>query len=82
MAVNKFSCFDLKSISWARVVDPHSFFADPDPAVFLNVDPDPAAFFWRIRIQLNKTCKINLMKSFLELKKTKKRLLQNKRKKS
>ena len=26
-----------------RAVDPHSFFADPDPdqAVFLNVDPDP-----------------------------------------
>ena len=23
------------------VVDPHSFFADPDPAVFLNADPDP-----------------------------------------
>ena len=22
-------------------MDPHSFFADPDPAVFLNVDPDP-----------------------------------------
>ena len=26
-----------------RAVDPHSFFADPDPAVFLNADPDPAA---------------------------------------
>ena len=26
-------------------VDPHSFFADPDPgpAVLLNADPDPAA---------------------------------------
>ena len=26
-----------------RAVDPHSFYADPDPAVFLNVDmyPDP-----------------------------------------
>ena len=22
-------------------MDPHSFFADPDPAVFLNTDPDP-----------------------------------------
>ena len=21
-------------------MDPHSFFADPDPAVFLNADPD------------------------------------------
>ena len=26
-----------------RAVDLHSFFADPDPAVFLNADPDPAA---------------------------------------
>ena len=25
----------------ARAVDPHSFYADPDPAVFLNADPDP-----------------------------------------
>ena len=24
-----------------RAVDSHSFFADPDPAVVLNVDPDP-----------------------------------------
>ena len=23
-------------------LDPHSFFADPDPAIFLNADPDPA----------------------------------------
>ena len=22
-------------------MDPHSFYADPDPAVFLNPDPDP-----------------------------------------
>ena len=22
-------------------MDPHSFFAGPDPAVFLNADPDP-----------------------------------------
>ena len=26
-----------------RAVDPHSFFADPNPAVFLNADPDPDA---------------------------------------
>ena len=26
-----------------RAVDPHSFFADPDPAVQLNADADPAA---------------------------------------
>ena len=25
-----------------RAVNLHSFFADPDPAVFLNADPDPA----------------------------------------
>ena len=25
---------------FGRAVDPHSFFADPDPAVFLNADPD------------------------------------------
>ena len=24
-----------------RAVDPHSFFAAPDPAIFLNADPDP-----------------------------------------
>ena len=24
-----------------RAVDPHSFYVDPDPAVFLNADPDP-----------------------------------------
>ena len=24
-----------------RAVDPYSFFADPNPAVFLNADPDP-----------------------------------------
>ena len=36
-----------------RAVDPHSFVADPDPAVFLNVDPDPAALKMRIKIQLN-----------------------------
>ena len=23
-------------------MDPHSIFADPDPAVLLNADPDPA----------------------------------------
>ena len=27
-----------------RAVDPHSFLADPDPAVLLNADLDPAAF--------------------------------------
>ena len=30
----KYVCF--------KAVDLHSFLADPDPAVFLNADPDPA----------------------------------------
>ena len=38
-------------------MDPHSFFADPDLGVFLNVDPGPAAFLMRIQIQLNIICK-------------------------
>ena len=33
-------------------MDPHSFFADPDPAVFINADPDPAVFLMRVQIQL------------------------------
>ena len=40
-------------------MDPHSFFADLDPAVFLSADPDPAAFSMliRIQIQLKNPCK-------------------------
>ena len=34
-------------------MDPHEFVADQDPAVLLNVDPDPAAKKMRIRIRLN-----------------------------
>ena len=26
-----------------RALAPHSFFSDPDPAVLLKADPDPAA---------------------------------------
>ena len=35
-------------------MNPHSFLADPDPAVFLNADSDraPAGFLMQIRIQL------------------------------
>ena len=33
-------------------MDPHSFFADPDPAVHLNADLDPAAFF-KIKIKIS-----------------------------
>ena len=35
-----------------RAVDPHLFFANTDPAVFLNADPDPVSFKMRIQIQL------------------------------
>ena len=27
-----------------RTVDPHSFFSDPDPADFLNGEPNPSFF--------------------------------------
>ena len=37
-----------------RAVDPHYFFVDPDTAVLLNVDSDPAAFLMRILVQPNK----------------------------
>ena len=31
----------LRCNVWTRAVDSHSFYADPDPAVFLNTDPNP-----------------------------------------
>ena len=50
ISLNKVECLEFLSIFWIRIgviriraVDLHSFFADPDPAVFLNADPDPAA---------------------------------------
>ena len=36
--------FLFREHSFFRAMDPHSFFADPDPAIFLNADTDPAAF--------------------------------------
>ena len=42
---------ELIPIFHIRAVDPHSFFADPDPAFLLNADPDPAASKMWIRIQ-------------------------------
>ena len=50
----------------SRAVNLHSFFAgpNPDPAVFLNADPDSAAFLMRIRNQLNKICKNSLWRVF------------------
>ena len=59
-------------------MDLHSFFvdSDPGPAVLLNADPDPgpAGFFnaIQIRTQLKVFFTNFLVKSFLELKKTKK----------
>ena len=32
----------LRLIPITKTIDSHSFFADPDPAVFLNADPDTA----------------------------------------
>ena len=46
-------------------MDPHSFFADPDPAVFLSADPDLAGFSIRIRIQHKNLCQNYLVKSLL-----------------
>ena len=45
-------------------MDPHSYFADPDPTELLNADPGPVAFSvrMRIRIQLNKLGKNYFMK--------------------
>ena len=56
-----------------RAVDPPSFLADPDPAVILNTDPDPAVFFLcGSGSSLKKLVKNYLKKSYLELKNTKK----------
>ena len=35
-------------------MDPHSFFADPIPAVFLNADPDPALQNCKMKINFVK----------------------------
>ena len=48
----------------SRAVDPHSFFADPDPAVFLNADPDPSLKICGVTLSL---INIYLMKSLLWL---------------
>ena len=47
---------ELIPIFHIRAVDLHSFFADPDPAVLLIADPDPAAYKMRIRNQPNNIC--------------------------
>ena len=44
--IGKIKLTPIRQLSWKlrgkiRAVDPHSFFADPDPALFMNADPDP-----------------------------------------
>ena len=34
-------------------MDPHSFFADPDAALFLDADPDPQPWFWVLLLKQN-----------------------------
>ena len=36
-----FFSFSKMNFAPCRAVNPHSLYADPDPAVFLNADPDP-----------------------------------------
>ena len=43
-------------------MDPHSFYADPDPAIFLNGDPDPGGKM----NALTNFVKLKLIKSFLQ----------------
>ena len=40
--------------SRSRAVDLHSFFADPEPAVFLSADPDSVAYLCRYGSSSNK----------------------------
>ena len=34
-------------------MDPHSFFADPDAALFLDAAPDPQPWFWVLLLKQN-----------------------------
>ena len=62
-------------------MDPQSFLADPDAAVyFLDTDPDPAAFLLGIGIQFKKLCKKLTYGQFSVGDKNNKRLLQSKKK--
>ena len=40
--INQSGIFLHSSIKGCRIIEPPSLFADPDTAVFLIVDPDPA----------------------------------------
>ena len=53
----------------SRALNSHSFFADPDPAVFLNADPNPAL----------KVCKKLPYEEFSVVEKDKKRLIRSKK---
>ena len=67
-----FNCYLIlrrSALDSGRAVDPHSFFANPDPAAFLM----------RIRIQLKKLVTNYPTKSFLELK-VEKKLIKSKKK--
>ena len=46
-------------------MDPHSVFADPDPAVFLNADPDSGGKMNQDPCSLTNLVKKELLKSFL-----------------
>ena len=61
------ACYCYKS----RAVYPHSFFADPDTAVFLNADPDPGSSCF-LKNEDPGPAVPAPVKSFLQLKKTKK----------
>ena len=57
------------SLFYSRALDPHSFFADPDPAFFLNADPDPQP--WTLFFELVSShcpifldCEFSLVHSF------------------
>ena len=69
------SLWSILTGSWVRgcgiwilihiFLDLHSFFADPNPPVSLDANPNPAAFLMRMltRIQIIKLSKIYLMKT-------------------
>ena len=42
-AMGRVGAWSEEIVALGRAVDPHPFFADPDPAVLLNADQDPAA---------------------------------------
>ena len=51
---------------------------DPDPAIFLNADPDPSAFLMRIRIKHKQICENLPYEEFSGVEKTQKKFLNRK----